>query len=85
MMIVLVAVRVWFADLNGQVYEEIGRALRAVARSYRQAYEAAKGKAAGGKASKAKSPRPGPAPGSNRDTKESGPSLAGRPRAQRPT
>src|SRR5512135_3028912 len=40
------SVRVSFANLNDHVYDDIGRAVRAVARSYRQAYEASKGKAA---------------------------------------
>ncbi len=34
------SVRVSFANLDNHVYDEIGRAVRAVARSYRQAYEA---------------------------------------------
>jgi aspartate 4-decarboxylase len=38
------SVRVSFANLNDHVYDDIGRAVRAVARSYRQAYEAATGK-----------------------------------------
>jgi aspartate 4-decarboxylase len=50
------SVRVSFANLNDHVYDDIGRAVRAVARSYRQAYEASKGKAAAGDAAKAKSP-----------------------------
>ncbi len=41
------SVRVSFANLNDHVYDDIGRAVRAVARSYRQAYEAATGKKAG--------------------------------------
>ena len=49
------SVRVSFANLNDHVYDDIGRAVRAVARGYRQAYEASKGKAAqAGKAAKAK-------------------------------
>jgi len=36
------SVRVSFANLDDHVYDDIGRAVRAVARSYRQAYEAAK-------------------------------------------
>jgi aspartate 4-decarboxylase len=40
------SVRVSFANLNDHVYDDIGRAVRAVARSYRQAYEAATGKPA---------------------------------------
>jgi len=35
-----------FANLNDHVYDDIGRAVRAVARGYRQAYEASKGKEA---------------------------------------
>jgi aspartate 4-decarboxylase len=38
------SVRVSFANLDDHVYDDIGRAVRAVARSYRQAYEAATGK-----------------------------------------
>jgi aspartate 4-decarboxylase len=38
------SLRVSFANLDDHVYDDIGRAVRAVARSYRQAYEAAKGK-----------------------------------------
>ena len=41
------SVRVSFANLDDHVYDDIGRAVRAVARSYRQAYEAATGKTAG--------------------------------------
>jgi aspartate 4-decarboxylase len=39
------SVRVSFANLDDHVYDDIGRAVRAVARGYRQAYEASKGKA----------------------------------------
>ena len=42
--------RVSFANLDDHVYDDIGRAVRAVARSYRQAYEAAKAKPAARKA-----------------------------------
>jgi aspartate 4-decarboxylase len=38
------SVRVSFANLEDHVYDDIGRAVRAVARGYRQAYEAATGK-----------------------------------------
>jgi len=41
------SVRVSFANLNEHVYDDLGRAVRAVARSYRQAYEASKAKPAG--------------------------------------
>jgi aspartate 4-decarboxylase len=41
------SVRVSFANLNDHVYDDIGRAVRAVARNYRQAYEAATGNSAG--------------------------------------
>ncbi|EFK95120.1 aspartate aminotransferase, partial [sediment metagenome] len=52
------SVRVSFANLNDHVYDDIGRAVRAVARSYRQAYEASKGKAAqGGDATKEPEPK----------------------------
>ena len=39
------SVRVSFANLDDHVYDDIGRAVRAVARSYRQAYEAGKAEA----------------------------------------
>jgi aspartate 4-decarboxylase len=48
------SVRVSFANLNDHVYDDIGRAVRAVARGYRQAYEASKAKGAKGPASKPK-------------------------------
>jgi aspartate 4-decarboxylase len=35
--------RISFANLDDSVYEDIGRAVRAVARGYRMAYEASKG------------------------------------------
>ena len=38
------SVRVSFANLNDDVYDDIGRAVRAVARNYAQAYQAATGK-----------------------------------------
>ena len=44
------SVRVSFANLDDHVYDDIGRAIRAVARSYRQAYEAGKAKPAARKA-----------------------------------
>jgi aspartate 4-decarboxylase len=44
------SVRVSFANLNDHVYDDIGRAVRAVARGYRQAYEASKGRSAPAKA-----------------------------------
>ncbi len=37
------SVRVSFANLENHVYDDIGRAIRAIGRSYRQAYEASKG------------------------------------------
>src|SRR6187401_3372907 len=40
------SVRVSFANLENHVYDDIGRAVRAIARGYRQAYEAATGKTA---------------------------------------
>ena len=51
------SVRISFANLEDHVYDDIGRAVRTIARGYRQAYEADKGKngkAAGKKAPKAK-------------------------------
>ena len=44
------SVRLSFANLNDHVYDDIGRAIRAVARGYRQAYEAAKASPAARKA-----------------------------------
>lgn len=41
------SVRVSFANLDDHVYDDIGRAVRAIARGYRLAYEAATGKSAG--------------------------------------
>ena len=40
------SVRISFANLENHVYDDIGRAVRAIARGYRQAYEAATGKTA---------------------------------------
>ena len=40
------SVRISFANLENHVYDDIGRALRTIARGYRQAYEAATGKTA---------------------------------------
>jgi aspartate 4-decarboxylase len=39
-------VRISFANLENHVYDDIGRAARAIARGYRQAYEAATGRIA---------------------------------------
>ena len=36
--------RISFANLDDHVYDDIGRAVRAIARGYRLAYEAATGK-----------------------------------------
>jgi aspartate 4-decarboxylase len=41
------SVRISFANLEDHVYDDIGRAVRAIARGYRVAYEAATGKKAG--------------------------------------
>ena len=41
------SVRVSFANLDDDVYDDIGRGVRAVARSYYQAYQLATGKTAG--------------------------------------
>ena len=49
------SVRISFANLEDHVYDEIGRAVRTIARGYRQAYEAAKGK--NGKANGKKAPK----------------------------
>ena len=38
------SVRISFANLDDHVYDDIGRAVRAIARGYRQAYEASLGK-----------------------------------------
>src|SRR5438270_614025 len=40
------SVRISFANLENHVYDDIGRAVRAIARGYRQAYEAATGNSA---------------------------------------
>src|SRR6187455_802794 len=40
------SVRISFANLTDHVYDDIGRAVRSVARGYRQAYQAATGKTA---------------------------------------
>jgi aspartate 4-decarboxylase len=44
------SLRISFANLEDHVYDDIGRAVRAVARGYRQAYEASRGAAAPSKA-----------------------------------
>jgi aspartate 4-decarboxylase len=41
------SVRVSFANLNDHVYDDLGRAVRAVARNYRRAYEVSRGKTGG--------------------------------------
>ncbi|HUL81252.1 MAG TPA: bifunctional aspartate transaminase/aspartate 4-decarboxylase [Gammaproteobacteria bacterium] len=51
------SVRVSFANLDDHVYDDIGRAIRAVARSYRQAYEASKARTPKGAPSAAKARR----------------------------
>jgi aspartate 4-decarboxylase len=51
------SVRVSFANLDDHVYDDIGRAVRAVARSYRQAYEAARTSSAKVKSPKAARPK----------------------------
>jgi aspartate 4-decarboxylase len=56
------SVRVSFANLDDHVYDDIGRALRAIARGYRQAYEASRGKA-GTPAGKPARSRPSGKPG----------------------
>src|SRR5438093_305997 len=38
------SVRIWFDNLEYHVYDDIGRATRAIARGYRETYEAATGK-----------------------------------------
>ncbi len=53
------SVRVSFANLDDHVYDDIGRAVRAIARGYVQAYEAAKASpSAGGKVKTKALPRP---------------------------
>jgi aspartate 4-decarboxylase len=49
------SVRISFANLENHVYDEIGRAVRTIARGYRQRYEADKAK--NGKAAEKKAPR----------------------------
>jgi aspartate 4-decarboxylase len=51
------SVRVSFANLDEYVYDDLGRAIRAVARGYRQAYEASKGEIERGGAGETKRPR----------------------------
>ncbi len=41
------SVRISFANLDDHVYDDIGRAVRTIARGYREAYEAATGKGGG--------------------------------------
>src|SRR6476661_3325915 len=48
------SVRISFANLDDHVYDDIGRALRAIARGYRVAYEAANGKTANAKTANGK-------------------------------
>ena len=52
------SVRISFANLDDHVYDDIGRAVRAIARGYRRAYEAANGNGNGNgnKAAKGKKP-----------------------------
>jgi aspartate 4-decarboxylase len=50
------SVRISFANLDDHVYDDIGRAVRAIARGYRLAYEAATGKSAKPAAAKAGKP-----------------------------
>ena len=53
------SVRISFANLDDHVYDDIGRAVRAIARGYRLAYEASKGsgKSAGKPARKKAAPK----------------------------
>jgi aspartate 4-decarboxylase len=53
------SVRISFANLEDLVYDDIGRAVRAIARGYRQAYIAATGKT--GEAGGARKAKPAPA------------------------
>jgi aspartate 4-decarboxylase len=48
------SVRVSFANLDDHVYSDLGRAVRALARGYRQAYEVSTGKEAGKKSKRSK-------------------------------
>jgi aspartate 4-decarboxylase len=50
------SVRISFANLDDHVYDDIGRAVRAIARGYRQAYEAATGKSGGAAKARKKAP-----------------------------
>lgn len=50
------SVRISFANLDDHVYDDIGRAVRAIARGYRRAYEAANGNGNGSKIVKGKKP-----------------------------
>jgi aspartate 4-decarboxylase len=51
------SVRVSFANLSDHVYDNLGRAVRTVARGYRQAYEADNDKTTGAQAEALPSPR----------------------------
>jgi aspartate 4-decarboxylase len=55
------SVRVSFANLEDHVYDDIGRAVRAVARGYREAFEASKASPRGAKKGKTTSPAAKPA------------------------
>ena len=50
------SVRISFANLDDHVYDDIGRAVRAIARGYRRAYEAANGNGNGSKTAKGRKP-----------------------------
>jgi len=63
------SVRVSFANLNDHVYDDIGRAVRAVARGYRQAYEASKARR---RRARWPRPRPSRAPRSNHESRKRG-------------
>jgi aspartate 4-decarboxylase len=58
------SVRISFANLDDHVYDDIGRAVRAIARGYRQSYEAATGKT--GKPPKSKPAKAAKAPSAKR-------------------
>ena len=77
------SVRVSFANLDDHVYDDIGRAVRAVARGYRQAYEASKGKPDPRRPRR--SPNRSRAPRSNYQSRKCGRRRAGRPQMERDT
>ena len=65
------SVRISFANLEDHVYDDIGRAVRAIARGYRQAYEAATGKSAAAPRLRAANAKAATLPGQGQSEAES--------------